>query len=334
MKQLNTDKNLKQIKSVVTYLSKNPLALVATVGFVGAVFFSLSKGNLADIPANQLHLPATSPYQQTISGIGFIESSSRNIRLGTFSAGIVDEVLVKEGDLVTKGTVLLKLDDRSQQLQHQMDLHEKEAITHAITAQQAVLNLAKDQYTRDSKLKAGLKSIQEVNKSRYDFEKAQADLKALEQKAALLGQKIKASQVVLDKLSIKAPIDGTIFKIFARKGEYVQEIGQTPVAIMGDTSTLNVRIQIDENDAWRYTKGAKATACLRSNSNICFPLTFIRFEPFAAPKTQLSGDSAEKVDTRVIEMVYKLSPKDMSQTTTPLVVGQIMDVFIDTNVSG
>ena len=54
------------------------------------------------------------------------------------------------------------------------------------------------------------------------------------------------------------------------------------------------------------------------------PLRFVRFEPFVVPKRSLTGDSTERVDTRVLQVIYRVERDDL-----PLFVGQQVDVFID-----
>ena len=54
------------------------------------------------------------------------------------------------------------------------------------------------------------------------------------------------------------------------------------------------------------------------------PLRFVRFEPFVVPKRSLTGDSTERVDTRVLQVIYRVERDDL-----PLFVGQQLDVFID-----
>jgi hypothetical protein len=53
------------------------------------------------------------------------------------------------------------------------------------------------------------------------------------------------------------------------------------------------------------------------------PLQFVRFEPYVVPKKSLTGDSTERVDTRVLQVLYSFN-----RDTLPLYVGQQMDVFI------
>ncbi|MFA6046223.1 MAG: hypothetical protein WC718_14665, partial [Phycisphaerales bacterium] len=91
----------------------------------------------------------------------------------------------------------------------------------------------------------------------------------------------------------------------------------------GAVHPLHVRVDVDEHDSWRVDAGAKAFAYARGNKDINTPLEFVRFEPYVVPKKSLTGDSAERVDTRVLQVIYRFDPKDL-----PLFVGQQVDVFI------
>jgi HlyD family secretion protein len=87
---------------------------------------------------------------------------------------------------------------------------------------------------------------------------------------------------------------------------------------------LHVRVDVEEHEAWRVQPDAGAAAAVRGNANLRTPLTFVRFEPFVVPKKSLTGDSTERVDTRVLQVIYRVENQNV-----PLFVGQQMDVFID-----
>lgn len=54
------------------------------------------------------------------------------------------------------------------------------------------------------------------------------------------------------------------------------------------------------------------------------PLRFVRFESYVIPETSLTGDSTERVDTRVLQVIYSFDRDDL-----PIYVGQQMDVYIE-----
>jgi hypothetical protein len=63
---------------------------------------------------------------------------------------------------------------------------------------------------------------------------------------------------------------------------------------------------------------------VRGNAALKTSLRFVRIEPFVVPKRSLTGDSTERVDTRVLQVIYRVERDDL-----PLFVGQQLDVFID-----
>jgi hypothetical protein len=101
-------------------------------------------------------------------------------------------------------------------------------------------------------------------------------------------------------------------------------VPQTPLMVLGDIDTLHVRVDIDENDAWRLRKEAPAIAYVRGNRELHTDIKFVRLEPFVVPKRSLTGESTERVDTRVLQALYSFKPGDL-----PVYVGQQMDVFIE-----
>jgi multidrug resistance efflux pump len=149
-----------------------------------------------------------------------------------------------------------------------------------------------------------------------DLEVARAELKQAEAQVARI-------EADLARLQVTAPIDGKILQLKVRVGEYAPSgVLAQPLILMGQVDQLHIRADIDEKDAWRFKPGAPASGAVRGNSSIRYPLEFVRVEPYVIPKRNLTGDSTERVDTRVLQVLYKL-PK-----TAVLYPGQQMDLSI------
>jgi multidrug efflux pump subunit AcrA (membrane-fusion protein) len=135
---------------------------------------------------------------------------------------------------------------------------------------------------------------------------------------------LEGAQVDLDKTVTRAPIDGAILKVNVRLGEYAAAgVLSNPLMTMGSIDPLHIRVDIDEADAWRVRQDNPAVARLRGNSSILAKLSFVRFEPYVLPKKSLTDDTAERVDTRVLQAIYAFRPLDF-----PAFVGQQVDVFV------
>ena len=124
---------------------------------------------------------------------------------------------------------------------------------------------------------------------------------------------------------VRAPVDGEVLQVKIHTGEFAPAgVTATPLILLGQLQPLNIRVDVDEHEAWRVETQAKAIASVRGNSDLKTPLTFVRFEPFVLPKKSLTGDSTERVDTRVLQVIYRVENEKLK-----LFVGQQMDVFIE-----
>lgn len=133
------------------------------------------------------------------------------------------------------------------------------------------------------------------------------------------------AQTNLELRTIKAPKAGTILSVKIREGEFVPaSILANPLITMGQIDPLHVRVDIDESEIPRFRKDAVATATLRGSSGKGVQLTYVRTEPLVIPKRNLTGTVAERVDTRVMQVIYSVSPQAIGAT-----VGQQVDVYIE-----
>jgi len=110
-----------------------------------------------------------------------------------------------------------------------------------------------------------------------------------------------------------------------RLGQYAQcgPLAE-PLMVFGGGRELHVRADVDEEDAWRVKTGAAATARVRGNSEQSYNLEFVRFEPYVIAKQSLTGAATERVDTRVLQVIYRFDDRNV-----PVFDGQQMDVFIE-----
>lgn len=307
-------------------LRKRWLPYVAIIGVSYAVYVALGS-HKEHKPAQPVALPAPAPaYANYVGGAGMLEASSNNINIGTSLPGIVSRVAVNVGDKVKAGDLLFTIDDRP----YRADLAIKQAnllkARAAVGEAKAALADASSQYAHVRDVKDGrLISIEEVEKRRNAEQTAKAQLESANAAVAAAIADVDATQTDIDRLAVRTPIDGEILQVNIRPGEYAaMGVLTTPLLRMGDMTKLHVRVDIDENDAWRFKPNMRATAFLRGNRDLKAELQFVRVEPFVTPKTALTGSSTERVDTRVLQVIYAF-PRDR----LPAFVGQQVDVFIE-----
>jgi RND family efflux transporter MFP subunit len=300
------------------------LPLLAVVGFVFACYMVVSS-NKAMPEAPAIAEPASAPFPFFIAGAGIIEAKSRNIAIGTPLSGIVSQVSVQVGDQVKAGAMLFRLDDR--------DSRAELAVKQADLAKaQAEVKLARSSLEDSRSINQIAESVadrraiskEELVRRKNALAIAQARLASAMAQVRQAEAGLASVQTTLDRLMVKAPIDGVVLQVNIRPGEFAQAGSlEQALLVIGDLAQFHVRVDIDENDAWRFDKNSKAVAYLRGNRNFKADLTLAYAEPYVVPKKSLTGDSSERVDTRVLQALYRFE-----QGQLPVYVGQQMDVFI------
>ncbi len=306
-------------------LPKFTLPVLAIIGFSFGVFTVVHSNQPTPI-AQPIAQPADSPYPVFIAGAGIIEAQSQNISIGTPLAGIVETVAVTVGDKVAAGQILFKIDAREALAEVAVRKANVERAKALLAETQAMLvNSQTLLHLVEAITDKRAISTEEVDRRRnaYLINKAQLDsakAQVLQNKAELL-----AAQTTLERLTVRAPVSGEVLQLNVRAGEFAPAgITNQPLLMLGDLEQLHVRVDIDENDAWRFRKTGKAIAYMRGNRTFKTDLVLAYVEPFVIPKKSLTGDSTERVDTRVLQALYRFD-----RTAIPAYVGQQMDVFIE-----
>ncbi len=277
-------------------------------------------------PGDPPVMPPAKPYQHAVAATGILEALSENVAIGVPLPGLVTEVFVKVNDPLKKGQPLLKLDDRdlvAEQLTTQAQLEISRA---QINVSEAKLSKLESQLARLSTV-SDIRAVsrEDLENRKQDVSVSQAQLTAAQAQLASAETSLRRITLLIERLTVRAPRDGTVIQVNIRAGEYAATAPRNPPIILGETDRLQVRADIDEQNATRIRPGQKAYGYLKGDPNITFPLEFIRVEPYVIPKVSLTGSSTERVDTRVLQVIYCLTrPADL-----PLYVGQQVDVFIE-----
>jgi len=339
------------------------LPVIAIAGLVFAIW-TVKQGAKPVPAAKPVADPARSPFANKISGAGIVEANTRNISIGSHVPGIVAKVFVSVGKRVKPGNPLFVLDDRKQQADLAVKEGAlKEARARLVKLKQAPraedlppararvkeaeanLEDARHQLQIGEKLKdVRAIAIDDVIKRQYAVDaaearlnQAKADLKLLEAgswkpdidiataNVAAAEADVEGARVEIGRLTARAPVEGDILQVNIRPGEYAPSGATTdPLIMLGNLDKLHVRVDIDQNDAWRFQLEAPAVAYVRGNPQFKTDLTFEYVETYVVPKRSLTGDSTERVDTRVMQVVYSFKRGNL-----PVYPGQLMDVYID-----
>lgn len=310
--------------------SRQVLPAIAVVGLLLAVFFiwgGLPDRQLSEPEREPPRAPDSMADQQRVAGSGVVEPSSETIQIGSALSGLITGLFVQPGDRVGEGQPLFTVDDRAVRAQ----LREANA---AIGEARAAIAEAQTSRATTARQLALYRDIEDpAAVSRAEVIRAEGEAAAASERLRLAQARLQAAQAraasaqtEIARLTVRAPIAGEILAVNIRKGEYVSTMGgggSQPFIEMGQTQPLHVRIDIDEEQAPRLNLGAPATVSPRGASDRQVKATFVRAEPLVVPKRSLTNSAAERVDVRVLQVIYELP-----ETDGLFRVGQQVDAYI------
>ncbi|MCE9637496.1 MAG: efflux RND transporter periplasmic adaptor subunit [Planctomycetes bacterium] len=291
-------------------------------------------------------------------------AAERTSALGAPYAGLVTDVFHSAGERVAKGEHLFRLDDRplradrvvlasqllavQSKLDRLLALPRPEDIPPTQTRVEAAIATVEDRKSALTRLEhaaaagRGVIPEDEVDRARWalvvaerNVATAEADLVRAKQPAwapdiaearaevAKAAAALEQNQQNIDRALVRAPFDGTILELNVHPGEYATA-NRDPLILFGDLSSLRVRVDVDEESAPLVHGRPRAVAVVRGFPEKPVELEFLRVEPWVRPKRSLTGATNERVDTRVLQVIFKLGKSDV-----PIYVGQQVDVFME-----
>ncbi len=181
----------------------------------------------------------------------------------------------------------------------------------------------------------------DVARRQYELTKAGAwsyDIRNQQQQAIALEKAAASAEALLRKYTLRAPRDGIVLAMNAAVGSYVSPQGvynpytqqNDPIATMGDAGILAVRCYVDEILVPRLGDPSKLTATMQvRGTDVEIPLQFVRVQPYVTPKIELSNQRTEKVDLRVLPVIFRFTPP----ADVRVYPGQLVDVYMAPQMS-
>ena len=306
------------------------LIFAAVAGAAASVRLVLTSRKVipAAVPLSE---PPRAPFPKSIGGRGIVESVNENVRIAPAVAALVRKVNVKVGDDVKAGDVLIEQDTRDAAALVAAQEADCAALRKQLAEAEVSLADKRDQWERMERLIATkVASEDEKQRKLFAAQSAEAQFASMKARIGSAEAQLNRAKVQLDLLTIRAPRDGRILQVNTRAGEFASPMtmlgsGTDPVIVLGQTEELQLRADIDEDNASRVRTGMAAKAYIKGRRDVEMPLRFVRIEPYIVPKKSLTGESSEHVDTRVLQIIYRFDrPKGAG-----VYVGQQMDVFLD-----
>ncbi|MBK8256529.1 MAG: efflux RND transporter periplasmic adaptor subunit [Polyangiaceae bacterium] len=280
-----------------------------------------------------------------VGGLGVVEPVAPETRVAAAIGGRIAKIHVKEGETVTEGTVLVELDSAVEQaaltaaeaeiqlskaelqraLRGQRSEDIEAAAAEATAAKARAEQSERARVRAESLFASGAVSKDELEKatsqSAADSASAKAadarrrlsasgsrseDISAARARLAAAEARKAQTQATLDRSKVKAPINGEVLQIKLRVGEYYNPAGGEALLVLGDTSHLTVRMDLDERDIAKVTVGATAWAIADGFPGRKFSGKVIEKGRRMGRKNVRNDDPVERIDTKVLEIVILL----------------------------
>ena len=305
-------------------------------------------------PEGTTDLRVQRPEGEWLGGLGIIEPAQPESRLVPAVAGRISRIAVEEGQHVEAGALLVELESAAEQAAlaaaeaevgvAQAELsrtrrglrpEERLALERDTGAAEARAELSEGVLERLQRAAAGGGvSVDQVARAerqalvdRRTAEGAAARERASRRgrgedvrlaQARLLAAEARRDQALanLSLRQIVAPVAGEVLEIHYRLGEYVSPSGAEPLVILGDTSELRARIDIDERDVARLAPGARALVTVDALPNVRFEGAIVEIGRRMGRKNVRTDEPTERLDTKILEVVVALRHADR------LIVGQ------------
>ena len=201
-------------------------------------------------------------------------------------------------------------------------------------------SVSRDQLDNAENAAKVAKANLETAKRQYDLTRAGAWIYDIQNQQHLydaLSKTFESGKALLAKYTIRAPVDGVVLSVNTAAGSFISTQGAygtytegyNPVVVMAESSPcLQVRCYIDEILISKLPRPSQMRAQMfLRGTDIRVPLVFVRTQPYVTPKIELSNQRTERVDVRVLPVLFRFDPPQ----ETHVYPGQLVDVFLEAN---
>jgi len=246
----------------------------------------------------------TNPIMETISESVYasgVVKSKNQYQVYSTTNGLIGEILVKEGDVLKKGDVLMRIINESSKLNTDnaklsADYNDIYSNQDKLVEATSAIELARNKLKNDSLLlerqrnlwskKVGALVELEQRELAYktsltNYKSANINYRNLKKQLEFLNKQskinFKISNALQGDYEIKAESNGKVYKILKEKGEFVN--AQNPIAIMGDANEFIIELKVDEYDVARVSENQKIVFTMDSYRGEILEARVLNIEP-------------------------------------------------------
>jgi RND family efflux transporter MFP subunit len=255
-----------------------------------------------------------SPYAAIAAGKVDIEGGV--VEVAARRAGVVSEVFVQEGDVVTKGQILAKQEDEDTLLAVNSARATVAQAQSALALTQVQIRTAQREYERLEKLApTNFVAQQKLDQARDGIDGGKATLEAQQAAVAVSRSQLAQAEYQQELTAIRAPMDGKIIRRYAQPGVGASTLNVSTMFDLEPAIPHIIRSEIVESSIPDVKIGQEAEIVPEADPSKTYVGKVIRIAAtFGARKLKSDGGN-EASDERVVEVV-------VSADNTPFLIGQ------------
>jgi len=198
---------------------------------------------------------------ETVSATGKIQPESE-IKISSEVSGEIIELPIKEGDVVKKGQLLVRVNPDLYTSGLNRSMASLSNTKAGLSQAEAQLKESEANYKRNKSLfEKGVISKAEWDRIVATYESAKATRDAAYYNVRSASATVNEAQENLGRTTIFAPVDGTISKLDAELGERVvgtQQMAGTEIMRVANLNNMEVEVDVNENDIVKINIGDSA----------------------------------------------------------------------------
>ena len=280
-------------------------ALVVVGGIVAASILSRPKEKGEEV---YMAKAAVKDLTSFVSATGRIEARTK-VNIQSSVIGEIRELPAKEGTVVKKGDLLVQIDPV--RYKAEVDRLDSAVRMQRISIEQAEVSLKNSErkYRRNVSLRgdSGLVSQEAFETSELDYNSREIDVRSLKEQAAQAESSLVQARDNLAKTTIRSPIDGTVTKLNAEKGEITltgtMNNAGTVIMIVSDMSEILATVDVDETRVTHVKLGQGARVVVDAVGEA---------KPYTGKVYEIAGASVQRAgqQTQVFEVKVALDTID------------------------
>lgn len=285
---------------------------------------------------------------EKVSASGTVQPVTE-VKLAPEVSGEIRELLIEEGDSVSKGQLLVKIrpDTWVSQLERaEAVLNQQQANSvsseAALARAEATFTRAKQEYDRQGKLwEQKVISEADWQLAQQNYKVAENDLKSARQTLEAARFIVRSSEASVREArenvrltSVTAPMDGIVSKLSVKKGERVvgaQTMTGTELMRIADLHVMEVRVDVNENDIVRVHLGDTALIDVDAYSSQSKIFKGIVSLIANTAKEKTSTDAITEFEVRILMLQNSYQDLIDGGTRYPFRPGMTASVEIMTN---